>query len=492
MAFWTWPRRCAAHWITHVRERMSTSTILYLDDDRFALASLRQLLLRMGHKPICVDAVPEALSALAQDAVDLVLVDYHMPHLTGLDFLTLIRNEGYDIPVVMITGHASVEHAVSALKAGVLDYIEKPVQLRQLEVCVERALEFVRLQRENKALRREMSQVRRERQIVGSSGVMNRLLQTVQTVAPTRATVLLQGESGTGKELFARAIHELSDRADQPFVKINCAALPEGLFESALFGHEKGAFTGALKRTAGAFERANGGTLLLDEVTEMKPQLQAKLLRVLQELEFERLGGTTTVHVDVRIIATSNRDLAREVESGAFREDLYFRLNVVSLVIPSLRSHNEDVLPLAHHFAMRTAAETGRAFDGFARDAMELLQRYPWPGNVRELQHAVERAVILSGEPVLTAQHFAGIPYGLTRTFGDASLMPSRDTTPPRGTPAYLLKVPSLQLSELERVAIECALAASNGNRTKAAALLGVTPRTLANRLGAKKSEPEL
>ena len=240
-----------------------------------------------------------------------------MPGLTGLEFLPLLQREGYDIPLIMLTGYASIEHAVASIKAGAIDYITKPVRPQQLELAVEQALEFVRLRRENEALRQEVMEFRNERQIVGDSPAIRRILQTVAMAAPTRATVLLQGESGTGKELFARAIHDQSDRRDKPFIKLNCAALPEGLVESALFGHEKGAFTGAIKRVEGAFERAHRGTLLLDEISEMRLDLQAKLLRVLQEQEFERVGGTSPIKVDVRIVATTNRDLAAEAAGGA-------------------------------------------------------------------------------------------------------------------------------------------------------------------------------
>src|SRR5262249_50485125 len=244
--------------------------------------------------------------------------------MTGLEFLELLQQEGFDIPLIMVTGYASIEHAVHAIKAGAADYITKPVRPEQLEHAVAKALHLARLRRENEALRREVLEFRNERQLIGESPVMRRLLQTIATAAPTRATVLLQGESGTGKELVARAIHDQSDRSERPFIKLNCAALPEGLVESALFGHEKGAFTGAIKRVAGAFERAHGGTLLLDEISEMRLDLQAKLLRVLQEQEFERVGGTSPIHVDVRIVATTNRDLAAYSAAGQFRPDLYY------------------------------------------------------------------------------------------------------------------------------------------------------------------------
>jgi DNA-binding NtrC family response regulator len=348
-------------------------------------------------------------------------------------------------------------------------------------------------------------QLRNERQIIGESGVMRRLLQAVSTAAPTRATVLLQGESGTGKELVARALHDQSDRRDRPFIKLNCAALPEGLVESALFGHEKGAFTGAIKRVAGAFERAHGGTLLLDEISEMRLDLQAKLLRVLQEQEFERVGGTTPIHVDVRIIATTNRALATEAEAGRFRHDLYFRLSVIPIEIPPLRERGEDVPLLAYRFALHTAHETGKEFTGISPEALALLQRHDWPGNVRELQHAVERAVILSTGPVLLPNHFEAQRFGLSQPWGgsltrgsalgtaDMSLLPrgnGESITKHASSHREALVLSSLNLEEAEERIIARALQITKGNRTRAAELLGLSVRTLRNKLNASTPSP--
>src|SRR6266550_571789 len=390
------------------------ATILCLDDEPAIGLILQDTLERAGHQTVSAHNVPQALQALAHGTVDLIISDYRMPGLTGLEFLALLRQEGYETPLIMLTGYGSIEHAVSAIKAGAIDYITKPVRPEQLELAVNQALEVVRLRRENERLRREVMEFRNERQIIGDSSPIRRVLQTIATAAPTRATVLLEGESGTGKELFARSIHTQSDRRDGPFIKLNCAALPEGLVESALFGHEKGAFTGAIKRVEGAFERANGGTLLLDEITEMRLDLQSKLLRVLQEQDFERVGGTETIKVDVRIIATSNRDIERCVELGEFRRDLYYRLSVMPIRIPPLRERPEDIPILAHHFAQRAATDVHREITAIAPDALSLLQRYEWPGNVRELQHAVERAVILTSGPVLTAASFDAIRAAVT------------------------------------------------------------------------------
>ena len=472
------------------------ATILYVDDDPTIGLLLEDTLQRAGHTPIGARNVPQALQSLSHGGIELIISDFKMPGMTGLEFLGMLREEGYEIPLIMVTGYASIEHAVHAIKAGAADYITKPVRPEQLEHAVAKALHLARLRRENDTLRQEVMALRNERQIIGESPVMHRLLQTVVTAAPTRATVLLQGESGTGKELVARAIHDQSDRSDQPFIKLNCAALPEGLVESALFGHEKGAFTGAIKRVAGAFERAHGGTLLLDEISEMRLDLQAKLLRVLQEQEFERVGGTTPIKVDVRIIATTNRDLAAEAEAGRFRRDLYFRLSVIPVQIPPLRERPEDIPALAYRFAMHTAQETGKEITSIAPEALAALQKHDWPGNVRELQHAVERAVILSNGPVLLPAHFEGQRFGLAQSLGGAAS--PRETLSRAATgeatngddsaattrPVVLT---TLDLAEAESRLIERALEVTDGNRTRAAELLGLSVRTLRNKLNATR-----
>jgi DNA-binding NtrC family response regulator len=471
------------------------ATILHVDDEPSIGLILQDTLERAGHEPVAARGVPEALQVLARGEVDLIISDYRMPGLTGLEFLQLLAREGYDIPLIMLTGHASIEHAVASIKAGAIDYITKPVRPEQLKLAVDQALEFVRLRKENDALRREVMEFRNERQIIGDSPAIRRILQTVAMAAPTRATVLLQGESGTGKELFARAIHDQSERRDRPFIKLNCAALPEGLIESALFGHEKGAFTGAIKRVEGAFERAHRGTLLLDEVSEMRLDLQAKLLRVLQEQEFERVGGTSPIRVDVRIIATTNRDLAAEAAAGTFRQDLYYRLSVIPVQIPPLRDRPHDIPTLAYRFALRTAAEVGKTIRGLSPAAVDLLQRYPWPGNVRELQHAVERAVILTPDEVLQPVCFDGERFGLTESLQSS-------VTPARAAPAtahldgvvmpdggeHTVVLHTLDVGEAERVLIQRALDVTQNNRTRAAELLGMSVRTLRNKLNSPEA----
>ncbi|HEX6053383.1 MAG TPA: sigma-54 dependent transcriptional regulator [Gemmatimonadaceae bacterium] len=470
------------------------ATILHVDDEPSVGLLLEDTLVRAGHRAVGAANVVEALQVLAREHVDLIISDYRMPGLTGLEFLSLLQREGYDVPLIMLTGYASIEHAVAAIKAGAIDYITKPVKPQQLELAVEQALEFVRLRRENETLRREVMEFRNERQIIGDSVALRRILQTVAMAAPTRATVLVQGESGTGKELFARAIHDQSDRRDRPFIKLNCAALPDGLIESALFGHERGAFTGAVKRVEGAFERANGGTLLLDEISEMKLELQAKLLRVLQEQEFERVGGTSPIRVDVRVIATTNRDLAAEAAAGAFRQDLYYRLSVMPIVIPPLRDRVDDIPVLAYRFATRTAVEIRKEITGISPEALALLTAYPWPGNVRELQHAVERAVILSREPVLQPHAFEGQQLGLvhplarqaaarTAAISGGAPVPAGAASAGGSIPPNAVVLTSLNIDEAEAALIQRALEVAKGNRTRTAGLLGISVRTLRNKL---------
>ncbi len=483
------------------------ATILYVDDEPTVGLILEDTLERAGHRPIAASNVPEALQVLEQNEVDLIISDYRMPGISGLEFIQLLARDGYEIPLIMLTGHASIEHAVTSIKAGAIDYITKPVRPQQLELAVDQALEFVRLRRENEALRKEVMQFRNERRILGDSAAIRRILQTVSMAAPTRATVLLQGESGTGKELFARAIHDQSDRREKPFIKLNCAALPEGLVESALFGHEKGAFTGAIKRVEGAFERAHRGTLLLDEISEMRLDLQAKLLRVLQEQEFERVGGTTPIKVDVRIVATTNRDLASEVEHGSFRQDLYYRLSTIPILIPPLRERSEDIQILALRFAMRTATEIGKKVEGISEGAFDMLLHYEWPGNVRELQHVIERAVILTPDPIIGPHCLEGTHFGLAHSLGpgasraislpgkaqgSVTAQPGIHTASPSapsgaatadGLQSGHIALNSLNVAEAERVLIQHALEAAGNNRTRAAELLGISVRTLRNKL---------
>ena len=468
------------------------ATILCVDDEPATGVVLEHHLTRIGHRPLLASSVEDALKTIARTPVDLIVADYRMPKATGLDLLSVLEKEGYQIPVIIMTGYSSIEHAVISIKSGAIDDLTKPIRPETLEIAVTQALEVVRLRRENEQFRREINRFRSTRALVGESPHFRRVMETISTVAPTKATVLLEGESGTGKELFARAVHDQSPRHEGPFIAINCAAMPDGLIESALFGHEKGAFTGATTRSAGAFERAHGGTLLLDEISEMRLDLQAKLLRVIQEHEFERVGGHQPIRVDVRLVATTNRDLRAEAEAGRFRTDLFYRLNVVPIKTPPLRERREDIPVLVQHFARRAAEEIGVAVNAVSPEAVDLLMRHSWPGNVRELANAVERAVILSRGGVLRPEVFQGT---LDVALKPAALPPPSVTNQLGGIVAAVVPAPAgasdaFNLDELERQAIQRALAATAGNRTRAAKLLGISERTLRNKLNGRREEP--
>lgn len=454
------------------------ATILCVDDETSSVLILEDTLQAAGHQTVGVHNVPAALNVLARGGIDLIISDYQMPGATGLEFLAEMEETGIEVPLIMLTGYGSIEHAVASIKSGAIDYITKPIRPAHLELAVDQALEFARLKRENAQLREEVIQARTAREMIGKCEPLRRIIETVQIVAPTRATVLIQGESGTGKELLARMVHRASDRSEGPFISVNCAALPENLVESILFGHEKGAFTGAIKQVKGAFERAHRGTLLLDEIGEMRLDLQAKLLRVLQEQEFERVGGTQPIKVDVRIIATTNRDLAEDARNGDFREDLYYRLSVVPLLVPPLRERVDDIPLLVQHFVQRTAAEVGRNIVAIEPETIEILQQYEWRGNIRELAHAVERAVILSTGDRLTPESFDRDRFGLTPADHPGSRSdPATEIS--QGAP----NDDTLNLSEIEEILIRRALIKTKNNRTKAAGLLGISVRTLRNKL---------
>ena len=451
--------------------------ILCIDDDDAVRGALEKTLTRQGHHVQAVPDVLRGLQAVAATPVDLILTDWAMPSLTGMDLLDLLKQQGDATPVIMITAFGSIEHAVEAIRAGAVNYVTKPFSAEQLELAVAQGLELARLRADNTRLLDEAAARRAEHEIIGESRSVRHLLDTIGAAATSRATVLLQGESGTGKELLARAIHEQSDRRAGPFIRINCAAMPEGLIESTLFGHERGAFTGAVKRTLGAFERADGGTLLLDEVSEMRIDLQPKLLRVLQEREFERVGGTHPIRTDVRIVCTTNRDLARCVAEGSFRQDLFYRINVFPVHVPPLRERIEDLPLLAFRFAARAAKDAGKRFEGMSREAVDLLRQHDWPGNVRELQHTMERAVILATAPMLEAHLFSELA-GARKVAAGAMAGAGADLRAGTGV---------LDLGEIERRAIQHALRITGDNRTRAAQLLGIDVRTLRRKL---KGEP--
>ncbi|MFP4190713.1 MAG: sigma-54-dependent transcriptional regulator [Candidatus Hydrogenedentota bacterium] len=446
---------------------MTKSRILIIDDDALMREYVEEALTRAGHACETVGNGREGVQLVRDRAFDLVVTDLKMTPMDGLEVLQAIQKESPDTRCIVMTAYGTVETAVQALKDGAEDYILKPFAPDELEVAVSKALERARMKQENRYLREEVNRPYDVAAMVGDSPAMREVYEQVQRVANSRATVLVRGESGTGKELVARALHYRSPRANKPFVKVNCAALSAGLLESELFGHEKGAFTGAHDRKIGRFELADEGTLLLDEVSEISLELQPKLLRALQEREFERVGGNRSIQVDTRIVSTSNRDLEEAVEQSEFREDLFFRLNVITIRIPPLRERKEDIPGLIHHFLARFAAENGRHIQGFSKDAEAALMDYDWPGNVRELQNAVERAVVLSTSRTLEPRHFALESPTRKRAAGDG-----------------MFSVPfGSSVADMEKELILSTLERCHQNRSQAAQVLGISVRTLRNKL---------
>ncbi len=447
-------------------------TILVVDDEANYLTVMEALLGEAGYETLTAASGADALKVAAQADLDLVLTDMKMPQMSGIELLSELKRLDPDLPVIIMTAYGTVEKAVEAMKKGAFDYILKPFKNEEILVTIAKALEHRHLLRQNRLLGQELGKRYGPANIVGHSKAMQEILALVHRVAPTRATVLISGESGTGKELIARAIHALSPRAAKPFISVNVAALTETLLESELFGHEKGAFTHAVAMRKGRFELADGGTLFLDEVAEMTPALQVKLLRVLQEMEFERVGGTRTIKVDVRVVAATNKDLKEEVDAGRFREDLFYRLNVVHLKIPPLRQRPEDIPPLAHHFLRKYAEENARGEVHLAPEALSVLNRYPWPGNVRELENVMERAVILCNGRLITPQD---LPAELAGTRPDPSLDLGQ-------LPLFHLPLPEA-LERLEEQMIRRALAQAGNVQVRAAELLGITKSLLQYKL---------
>lgn len=370
-------------------------SVLIVDDERNYLIILQELLEDEGYEVFTADNARDGIRIALEMEPDVVVTDMKMPGMDGMAFLDRLHRTKPDVPIIMMTAYGTIEKAVEAMKMGAFDYICKPFGNEEFLVLINKALEHYRLICRNRELSRELEERYCFGNIIGKSRVMQELYQTIEKIAPSRATVLITGESGTGKELIARSIHYNSMRKDKPFVSINCGAIPETLLESELFGHEKGAFTGAVQRRKGRFELAHEGTLFLDEISEMSPYLQVKLLRVLQEMEFERVGGMETIKVDVRIIAASNKNLKQEIELGRFRSDLFYRLNVVHIEVPPLRKRKEDIPLLVRHFVEKYSSEVGKERVSVSQDAMRCLMEYSWPGNIRELENVIERAIIL-------------------------------------------------------------------------------------------------
>ena len=448
------------------------ASVLVIDDEQLMRDFVKETLSRAGYKVVVAPDGKSGMEILEKEPIDLVVTDLKMSQMDGLEVLRQVKARLPGVSVVVMTAYATVETAVRALKDGAVDYIMKPFTPDEIEVVAEKALEHMRLREENLYLRAELKEIYNFEQMVGDSEPMRAIYEQIRKVAPSRATVLICGETGTGKELVARAIHYTSPRRNKPFIKINCAALSAGLLESELFGHEKGSFTGAHQRKIGRFELANEGTLLLDEISEMNADLQAKFLRVLQEREFERVGGSTPIGVDTRIVSTTNRNLRESVESGAFREDLFFRLNVVPIHLPPLRARREDIPLLVDHFLRKFARENGGRIEGVSPDAMNMLVEHSWPGNVRELENCMERAVVLSDNKVLLREHFSFGPVPVRKVQDGGVMIPHGST-----------------VGDAARMLIEDTLTRCNNNRTHAAKSLGISVRTLRNKLSEYAAE---
>ncbi len=443
---------------------MRSGRILIVDDEANARTALAELLRDEGFEVEMAADAFKALGKVEAFAPHVVVTDLKMPGMDGIELVKKLRAAEDGTAIIVMTAFGAVATAVAAMRAGAADYLTKPLDFEELLVVLDKVLEQQALRRETRQLRQRVRDRVAPTNIVGVSPPMQQVFEIVDQVAPSRATVLISGESGTGKELVANAIHQRSPRVNGPFIKLHCAALAESLLESELFGHEKGSFTGALGRKDGRFSLADGGTLFLDEIGEISPAIQVKLLRFLQEHEFERVGGTQTIRVDVRVIAATNRDLPKEVAAGRFREDLYYRLNVVNLVMPPLRDRRSDVPALAKFFLDRYAKENGKAIDGFSPETVELLMAYDWPGNVRELENAIERAVVLS---VGSLVELKALP----------------PTVAPRVTAGGMPIIPGALLADIERFAILETLKATGGSTSKAADLLGISVRTIQYRL---------
>ncbi|MEO8705845.1 MAG: sigma-54 dependent transcriptional regulator [Kofleriaceae bacterium] len=441
-----------------------TGRILVVDDEANARSALGELLRDEGFE---VETAADAFKALGKYesfSPHVVVTDLKMPGMDGIELVKKLRTMEEPPAVVVMTAFGAVASAVDAMRAGAVEYLTKPLDFDELLVVLDRVLEQEALRRETTQLRRRVGERVAPDNIIGTSPPMQRVFEIVDQVAPSKATVLISGESGTGKELIANALHQRSPRAHGPFIKLHCAALAESLLESELFGHERGSFTGATARKDGRFHLADGGTLFLDEIGEISPSIQVKLLRFLQEHEFERVGGTQTIRVDVRVIAATNRNLTEEVARGRFREDLFYRLNVVGLEMPPLRERRTDIPALAKFFLDRFTAENAKAIEAFSPETLDLLVSYDWPGNVRELENAIERAVVLATGPQIETRH----------------LPPS---VRPRVTPTGMPIIPGATMAELERYAILETLKATGGATSKAAELLGISVRTIQYRL---------
>jgi two-component system response regulator HydG len=444
---------------------MGKGRVLIVDDEATARSALAEILNDEGFSVRTASDGFRALAAAEAFRPDVVVTDIKMPGMDGLELLGRLKEFDPEIAVILVTAFGAVGTAVQAMRSGATDYLVKPLNSDELLVVLERAVEGVELRRDARRMRQQLADRVRFDNLIGESAEMQQIFKSVVQVAPTRATVLITGDSGTGKELVASAIHHHSDRAHKPFVKLHCAALAESLLESELFGHERGAFTGAERRRIGRFEQANGGTLFLDEIGEISPTTQVKLLRVLQEHEFERVGGNEAIKVDVRLVAATNRNLKQMVDEGKFREDLFYRLNVINLKLPALKDRKDDIFRLACHFLEKFSKESHRSDLRFSDEVARLLLAYEWPGNVRELENVIERAVVLAEGNVIETRH---LPLELQQLRGEESKIP---------------KIPGATLAEIERYAILETLAYVGGSTTRAAEMLGISVRKIQYRL---------
>ena len=493
---------------------MTLERILILDDELIIRKALEEQLRRKRFSVCSVSTLKEAEAHLLKDEFDLLFLDVHLPDGNGTELLDRISTMPNPPLVAMITGNGTVESAVNCMRAGAFDYIIKPFSSSQIDVLIKKAQDYRQIVKVNQFFTQEQTE---GAELIGQSQPIEQLRKLLSKVAPTEATVLINGENGTGKELVASSLHKLSSRRNAPFIKVNCAAISETLIESEFFGHEKGAYTGASQRREGRFELADGGTILLDEVSEISPKLQAKLLRVLQEREFERVGGNKTIKVDVRVIATTNRNLINCVERGDFRQDLYYRLNVFPVFVAPLRERKSDVMLLAKTFAQKFARKHGIKVKGFESDAVRSLETHPWPGNVRELQNTIERSVILTEDGCKIAASCLGlmpmmasvgtsvaggsvgavpepIPPVYAEVGGDSGFSaPSYPESEPEGNSyeSYVSSDGPQPLEEIEKKHILATLESTEGNRTKAAKLLGISIRTLRNKLTLYRKDGE-
>lgn len=435
-------------------------TVLVVDDEKNIREGLGEYLRLEGYEIVLAADGREGAQAADRGDIDLVITDLRMPGLSGHELLKQVASRYPSVPVIVLTGHGTVEDAVNAMRNGAYDFITKPVNLDHLSILVKRALERRELSRRNEELLEEVETQRRASTIVGKSPAIRQIFELVRRVAPTKASVLITGESGVGKELVADAIHNLSQRADKPFIKVHCAALAESLLESELFGHEKGAFTGAQARKKGRFELAHEGTLFLDEIGEINQNIQIKILRVLQDRRFERVGGETTLESDVRVVAATNKNLKEEIASGAFREDLYYRLNVVNIHVPPLRERKDDIPLLAGAFLKEFATDNGKPIEGLDPKARAALYAYSWPGNVRELRNCIESAVVMAQGGLVTIDD---LPPGISA-----------------GAESSVIRIPpGSSLADAERILIRETLAAQGGNKSRTAEILGIGRKTL-------------